>query len=127
MGLSQIVAVDHVNLQADPGVEPDLVWLYRDVVGLALIEASSTERPCVRFKSGDIELRYGLVPEPNLEPVACRLTVEVPSLTLAEASLIERGIQFERIRGLNHTDRRYSLLDPAGNRIEIKQQWLQRF
>lgn len=129
MRFSQIVAVDHVALEASPGAAPDLVWLYSDVVGLDLIDEWTGDGGVgggpsrIRFRSGDIELRYALVSDPVLEPVACRLTVEVPSLAAVEESLSERAIHVERIRGLHYTDRRLCLLDPGGNRIRIKQQW----
>ncbi|UCG17613.1 MAG: hypothetical protein JSV19_06190 [Phycisphaerales bacterium] len=128
MRFSQIVAVDHVALEASPGAAPDLVWLYSEVVGLGLIDEGPSEgraggSPRIRFRSGDIELRYALVSDPVLEPVACRLTVEVPSLATVEESLSGRAIRVERIRGLRYTDRRLCLLDPGGNRITIRQQW----
>jgi hypothetical protein len=129
MRTSQIVAVDHVVLEGGPACEPDLVWLYQDVVGLRQLRAgteglaTASDEAWLRFRSGNLELRYRLVPRPALETVACRLVVEVASLPEAMEAMEERGVAFDRLRGLNFTDRRVSLLDPGGNRIEIKQHW----
>lgn len=128
MRLSQIVAVDHVELEGVPGAVGDLLWLYQDLVGLTLMASESVEPTgppgtLLRFRSGNIELRYRLRPDPVVEPVACRLTVEVPLLGRIEAVLLERSWPYQRLRGLRRTDRRLSLLDPGGNRIEIKQHW----
>ena len=128
---SQIVAVDHVELEGSPAAESDLLWLYAEMVGLARMESWPAGEgddpegfgPRLRFRSGNIELRYHLRPDPETESVACRLTVAVPSLAFLESVLQERSWEYQRIRGLGHTDRRLSMLDPAGNRIEIKQDW----
>ncbi len=128
MRLSQIVAVDHVELEGVPGAVTDLLWLYQDLVGLTLMASESVEPAAppgtlLRFRSGNIELRYRLRSDPVVEAVACRLTVEVPLLGRIEAVLLERSWPYQRLRGLSRTDRRLSLLDPGGNRIEIKQHW----
>ncbi len=129
MRTSQIVAVDHVVLEGSPACEPDLVWLYQEVVGLSPLGAdaggfaTASDEVWLRFRSGNLELRYRLVARPKLDPVACRLLVEVASLSQAAEALEERGLAFEHLRGLNFTDRRLSMLDPGGNRIEIKQHW----
>jgi hypothetical protein len=129
MRTSQIVAVDHVVLEGGPDAAADLVWLYQDVVGLRRLDEQTTPSAAdvveswLCFRSGDLELRYRLRPRPSVESVACRLVVEVTSLPQAVEALEDRRMPFERLRGLNFTDRRVSLLDPAGNRIEIKQHW----
>ncbi len=129
MRTSQIVAVDHVVMEGGPACQPDLVWLYQDVIGLSPPGAgvggfaAASDEVWLRFRSGNLELRYRLVPRPRLDPVGCRLVVEVVSLPQAMEAIEERGFAFEHLRGLNFTDRRVSMLDPGGNRIEIKQHW----
>ena len=127
MGSGQIIAVDHVELEGAPGLEPELVAFYCDVGQLPRVEGPLGEPPRLRFRSGQIELRYALVPTPRLSPVACRLVVAVPRLREARQLLDERKVAYERIRGLGFTDRRLSLLDPAGNRVEFKQDWPRTF
>ena len=123
MELSRIVAVGDVELEADPGAEPHLIAFYRDAVALELVGASVSDGSWLRFRSGRIELRYTIIPAPRLSPLCCRLVVAVRLLRQAREMLDERHIGYERIHGLSYTDRRLSLLDPAGNRIELKQDW----
>jgi hypothetical protein len=118
---SQIVAVQDVELEGRPGAKEALIWLYRDVVGLALDERDAEEGLC--FRSGPIALWYRLVDEPRLATVPCRLVVEVRSLWDVRGQLDERGSSYTMMRGFAWTDRRLSMLDPAGNRIEMKQHW----
>jgi hypothetical protein len=119
---SLIVAVDHVDMEGPPGAEADLVWLYRDVVGLQNLAWAETSAG-LRFRSGNIELRYHLLSAPATESVACRLTVEVPSVIEVARQFEDRSWSFQWLRGLSRTDRRLSFLDPGGNRVEIKQHW----
>jgi hypothetical protein len=102
------------------------VWLYRDVIGLKLVPPPFDAREYdsrLRFRSGDIELRYQLRQSPETEPLACRLVVKAASLHSTQTALRARRIVFVRLRGMDGTDRRLSMLDPAGNRIEVKQDW----
>lgn len=124
---SQILAVDHVELETVPGVAEELTWLYRDLAGLALIDAGSGHPVRIRFRSGPIELRYTLLDEPRLSPIECRVVVEVPSLETVELELQERYIHYTRLQGVTYTDQRLGLRDPGGNRIELKQRWPARF
>ena len=120
---SRIQAVDHVNIEALPGLEDELRWFYTELAQLAEVAAPATDPPCIRFRSEQIELRVHLVPEPQVDPVACRVTITVPSLDEAAGRLDERSISYERLSGLAYTDRRLQALDPAGNRVEFKQAW----
>jgi hypothetical protein len=127
MNESQILAVDHVELESVPGVEEPLTWLYRDLAGLELIDPGSGHPVQIRFGSGPIELRYTLRDEPRLSPIQCRLVVEVASLEAAELELQERNIRYTPLHGITHTDQRLGLRDPGGNRVELKQRWPARF
>jgi hypothetical protein len=77
----------------------------------------------LRFRSARVELRILLKPDPDVDPVRRRAVVSVRSLEAVAATLDERGMAYTRLSGLTWTDRRLSLLDPGGNRVELKQEW----
>jgi hypothetical protein len=51
------------------------------------------------------------------------LVVSVRDLEATAADLEALGWAYLPISGMIQTDRRLSLLDPSGNRVEIKQEW----
>jgi catechol 2,3-dioxygenase-like lactoylglutathione lyase family enzyme len=122
---ARVQAIDHVDLEAAPGSQAALRWFYSELAGLACVEDSDGEAavPLLRFRSERIELRIRLVERPHLEPVAGRVVLLVASLARAVELLTEQKMAFTRISGIQYTDRRLSLLDPAGNRVELKQAW----
>jgi hypothetical protein len=73
------------------------------------------------FKSGRIELRIRCASAPRIESIARRVTILVESLDSVVEQFEERSIPFTRLCGLLYTDRRLEVLDPAGNRIILKQ------
>ena len=77
----------------------------------------------LRFRSALLELRFRIVEAPRLDPVAVRLTLSVPSLAEAAEALSDRSMRFDWERGLSYTDRRLSVIDPAGHRVALRQEW----
>ena len=77
----------------------------------------------LEFRSAQMELRIAIKPAPQVEPNRRRALVSVGSLERVIEELEERRIAHTRISGVDWTDRRVSLLDPAGNRVELKQEW----
>ena len=122
---SRILAVNHVELYAHTGCEEELLWFYTGLVGLEVIDEPLQTPPRLRFRSAEIELRYGLVTRPRIERVAHRATLLVDSLPKARALLDEAGTPYVAITGTAFTDRWLSLLDPGGNRVAIRQAWRQ--
>ena len=126
MKRSRIHAVDHVEIEAPLGSRDDLRWFYGEVAGLEELEEAtvcagdSTE---LRFKSARLELRVRLVADPDVDPVALRLTVFVRSLSEVAGLLEERGHVYERSSGIMYTDRRLLMHDPAGHRVALKREW----
>ncbi|MHC4608971.1 MAG: VOC family protein [Planctomycetota bacterium] len=118
---SQINALERILLEAPQGVEDQLVWFYRDLVELRLSERSPGESLC--FRSARVELRIALKAAPRLDPAHRRAVISVRSLAQTVETLTERRIAFSRLSGLTWTDRRLSLVDPGGNRVELKQEW----
>ncbi len=123
----RLIAVNHVHLQAAPSEAERLEWFYGQVIGLrrlgaATVESESTAEG-LRFVSDRVELRIGLVEHPQVESVAFTALFEVPSLVHVAEVLAEQRYEFQWHRGLQFTDRHLSLLDPAGNRVQIRRQW----
>ena len=119
---SQINAIDRIAMEAPVGVEDELCWFYGDLVGLERVSLDQSANE-LGFRSARIELRIEIKPEPRIEPTRRRALISVGSLVWVIEQLDGRGLAYVRLSGLNRTDRRVSLLDPAGNRVELKQEW----
>ncbi len=119
---SRIVAVDHVNLEASPGAGEAMRWFYGEVCQLDEVETDGSEARLL-YKSARIELRVAFVDQPSVESVDCRVAILVPEMAEATDLLDERRVDYDTLSGLDWTDRRVSLLDPAGNRVELRQYW----
>ena len=119
---SRIQAVDHVNIEAPLGLEESLRWFYGEVAQLDEVPSGTAAPARLCFESEQIELRIRLVERPEIEAVACRVTLTVPSLEDTAERLAERSLPCEHQSGIAVTDRRLQALDPAGNRVEFKQE-----
>ena len=120
---SRIQAVDHVHLEAPSGLDDALYWFYGEVGCLQSVPCDTAEASELRFTAERLELRIRIVECPRIESFACRITLQVPSLAEAAEQLEERSVAYERLSGVTFTDRRLATHDPAGNRVELKQQW----
>ena len=120
---SRIVAVDHVILEAPPEAENELRWFYGELATLDEVVAAAEWGRQIVFKSLRIELRIHLRENPRVDPIVCRLTVRVPLLDEVIEQLEDRKIEFVPISGIRWTDRRITLLDPGGNRVELRKDW----
>lgn len=120
---NRILAVDHVHLEAPLGCEEELRWFYGELAGLDEQPPEGDDGTLLRFRDAEWEVRITLTAEPKTEATAERVTLAVASLFEAKEMLIERKIRFEQISGTTWTDRRLSVLDPAGNRVGIKRYW----
>jgi len=122
---SRIQAIDHVHLEAPPGISQALTWFYAEVAELDFLggDAAGATRLC--FRSERIELRIRITADPWIDSIGCRAVIQVPSLEATVKRLEEGKVSYERLTGIAWTDRRVGVLDPAGNRIELKQEWPQ--
>ena len=119
---SQILAIDTVGMQAEPECQERLIWFYRDLVGLTFIERPGN-RGFLLFSSARRELRIDLIRHAMAEQVRRRALLSVQSLDGVAEVLEAERMPHQPISGISPTDRRISLLDPAGNRVELKQEW----
>lgn len=121
---SRIIAIDRVNLEAPPGLREPLTFLYAELGQLDPRPWAGPDGTSgLRFASEGIELWVWEREVPRIESIQPRIRIAVDKLADVEAALEERHIEFERVSGLGVTDRRLSLLDPGGNRVEFKQAW----
>jgi len=120
---SRIHAVDHVHLEAPPGIEEALKWFYGELGTLDEVPWDGAPETGLCFKSARIELRIRITNRPTIDEVKRRVTLLVPSLSVAKEQLSERAVGFIEVTGMVGTDRRVQTLDPAGNRVELKQEW----
>ena len=120
---SRIQAIDHVNIEAAYGTEEALRWFYSEVGLLDEVERRYTDRQGLCFRSARIEIRIHLKENAEVEPALCRVTIAVPSLEDVEVQLLERQLIYQPLTGVVWTDRRIGTHDPAGNRVELKQEW----
>lgn len=120
---SRILAVDHVHLEVAPGLTDRLIWFYSEISGLELRPRREGDAFTLRFRSGQLELRMSEVDVPAIDGVEVRVTILVDSLHETRELLEEACMAFERVSATVQTDRRLSLHDPAGHRVELKQYW----
>jgi hypothetical protein len=118
----RIEAVDRVVLEASPHCRDALRAFYGELVGLEELDCDPPDAG-LRFGARRLDLYIRFVDSPEVDALSPRLVIGVGALTRMESELNERSMKFRRRRGLSWTDRRLVLLDPAGHRIELKQEW----
>ena len=121
MRQSRIQAVDHVNIESPCGLDEALRWFYTEIAELQEQPLDAGLCPGICFRSVRIELRIRYSDEPQIESVDCRVILGVNSVDEASERLTERKTPFQRLSGLSMSDRRIQVLDPAGNRVELRQ------
>ena len=120
-----IVAIDDVEMEASSDCEPRLRWFYGEFINLETLPERTDPGGVrvLRFKSERIELHISLMDSPAIDSVECRGRFLVPSVHDAVEMLQEHSYPFRLVRGLSFTDLSIDLLDPAGNRVEVRRFW----
>jgi hypothetical protein len=118
--LPRIQAINDVRIEAKPSDQGDMHFFYVEILGL---EAVNDEPGMLCFQTERLSVRVLLTPEAQPSPMRRRLILEIPSLHAMAEKLAELGFEAEWYRGLRLTDQRLFVLDPAGNRVELKQTW----
>lgn len=108
-------------MEAKPGQEAALRTFYVDILGL---EPADGEEGMVCFQTGRLRLRILITPEAIASPMRRRLVLEISSLQNLREKLDELAMAYEWYEGFAFTERRIFVLDPAENRIELKQVWI---
>jgi catechol 2,3-dioxygenase-like lactoylglutathione lyase family enzyme len=116
-----ITGIDHVQLTAPRALEADVLDFYRNRLGLREIEkpAELRARGGAWFQAGATQFHIGIDPDgwPKSKRHVCFL---VPDLAKARAAAVAKNIAIEE-EGEAEGLKRFSIRDPAGNRIEIGQ------
>ncbi|MBN1347269.1 MAG: hypothetical protein JXQ73_31555 [Phycisphaerae bacterium] len=116
----RIQAISDVRIEARPELKGDLHFFYVELLGLEAVEG---EPGMLCFQTDRLRVHVLMTPEAQPSPMRRRLVLEVPSLDRMAGKLEEEDIDYDRYRGLRLTDQRIFVLDPADNRVELKQPW----
>ncbi|MFD9634662.1 VOC family protein [Streptomyces violascens] len=114
-----LAAVDHVQLAAPPGSEPQLRTYYADILGMTEIPKPPVlaARGGCWFQYGPVQLHLGIEedfrPAKKAHPGLCVTSIEAYARRLEE-----RGAKVVRDDSLPGHRRFYSE-DPVGNRLEF--------
>jgi hypothetical protein len=121
----RLVAVEDVQADAPAGAETALDDFYVTMLQLEReVPSSSQSGPQdstaqIVYKAENVRLRLA-VREPPLSHTDMRpLVVEVRSLALTEAKIVERELEYERLKAVGAGQDTLMLRDPAGNWVAI--------
>lgn len=107
-------------MEAGPGVAEELTFFYADVLGLEPVDG---ERGTLCFETQRMQVRFVITPDAEPSPMRRRLVLQISSLERMRGRLDEFEVNYEWHQGMQYTDRRIDVLDPADNRIELRQSW----
>jgi hypothetical protein len=118
----RLVAVEDVQAKAPAGAETALDDFYVTMLQLERENSLSSSQDSadeIVYKAENVRLRL-VVREPPLAHADMRpIGVEVRSLALTEAKIVERELEYERLKALVAGQDTLMLRDPAGNWIAI--------
>ncbi|CAN5409127.1 hypothetical protein BH09PLA1_BH09PLA1_01640 [soil metagenome] len=112
----RLTSIEDVLAIAPAGLENELDDFY---VAMLQFERAESLRERLSYRADNfrlvLEIREPPIARGDMRPIA----VEVMSLVDAEAKVIEREIEYQRIRGLTAGSDMLMLQDPAGNWVSI--------
>lgn len=111
----RLLTVDDARLPAAAGLERPLDAFYVGVLGFA--RTDDGER--LAYRADNFTLHFEVIEPPLRREDMRPLGLEVPSLADLELKLIEAEMEYARRRGLLPGEESITLLDPAGNWLEI--------
>lgn len=120
METPRLLAIDDVRLAAPPDLAAPIADFYTSIVGLKMLDPRP-EDPVLVFRGYSPvkpRLRVELTDRPVPE-LRGYVQVHVTSLDSVHEVAIERGVEAIATQHLSYFDRRLTLLDPAGNRVEL--------
>lgn len=111
----RIIAVEDVTIPCAAGLETAMDDFYVSLLGFV---RDTTPSHAIVYHADNVDLLVEVV-EPPLQRETLRATlIEVPSLEVLEHQLIEREIEYTRIRSIFPGQRALNFQDPAGNYVE---------
>lgn len=119
-----VIGVDHVQLAAPAGCEPDARSFYGDLLGMPELPKPEPirARGGCWFRAGAQELHVG-VEEPFAPARKAHPGLIVSDLDAVRARLRDAGVAFEDDTKIAGVDRLF-IHDPFGNRLELRQRRL---
>ena len=111
----RLLTVEDASLRAAAGLERDLDEFYAGL--LKFVRDPGTDD--IVYRAENFRLRFHVL-EPPYERIDFHPTrIEVPLLRDFEKALVEREIEYVRHKGLLPGQQSITLLDPAGNYVEV--------
>jgi len=111
----RLLTVEDATLPAAAGLERDLDDFY---IGLFQFIRDATPEEIV-YRAENFRLRFTVVEPPFERNDFYATRIEVPLLRDLEKLLIERELEYQRLKGLLPGQQVIALFDPAGNYIEV--------
>jgi hypothetical protein len=116
----RLMAVEDVRAFAVAGLEAQLDDFYISLLHFER-EESDADGKFQFYKAENVRLVMEIVEPPIDRPDMRPIAVEVSSLQSAEAGIIDRELEYERLRGLTAGSDSLLLQDPAGNWVSISE------
>jgi hypothetical protein len=111
----RLLTVDDALLPAAAGLERELDSFYVDLLKFVRDAADDA----IVYRAENFRLGFEIVECPSPPPDFRPLKIEVPLLRDFEKALVEREIEYARQKGLLPGQESITLLDPAGNWVEV--------
>jgi hypothetical protein len=111
----KLVTVDDAMLQTGAGVERALDAFYVDLLGFV---RTGSEHDLV-YRADNFNLHFRVEEPPVRRDTLRALGIEVVSLATTEQKLIDAEIEYAWQKGLMPGHQSISLIDPAGNWLEL--------
>jgi hypothetical protein len=111
----RLLTVEDATLVAAAGLERDLDEFYIGLFQFVREEASEA----IVYRAENFRLRFKVIEPPFERSDFYPTRIEVPLLRDLEKLLIERELEYERLKGLLPGQQALALFDPAGNYIEV--------
>jgi hypothetical protein len=113
-----LVAVNDLAVSAPAGIEIEMDQFYVDLLKFER-EPTAADPPQIIYRADNFRLHLSIV-EPPLHRVDPRpIGIDVPSLSLLERALIDRELEYQKLRGTVPGQLWLLLQDPAGNWVQL--------
>jgi hypothetical protein len=120
MNLSHILAIDDVRLAAVPDLSAEVETFYTKRLGLERLRTAEPDIMVFRgYPRSGPRLMVKLTDDLAREPSRRLARIQVKSLDGLLEDIEKESCPREWVRGLSLYERRLSVLDPAGNRLEL--------
>jgi hypothetical protein len=118
----RLVAVEDVYVYSGSGLERPLDAFYVELLRFEReAHARDTDEALIVYRAENARLIFEVI-EPPLQHQDFRpIGIEVPSLAMIEQQIVEREIEYERLKGMVVGQETLVLRDPAGNWVALSE------